>query len=209
MFSRDFMKGMLGGSIQPLIVRVGAGKQSALGLERDVRSYLCPGLDHNPWCPSVPGQHGYTFVGLGKERDTFVRPEIHNVFVGVKKTAKDNRRFKYLGTYRATRVEPLSVEEWHSLDLKMRMTYSKTTKEKNKDLRSVERVMAAYEAGELRTPCVLLQCIGFDEALHAALVSGAAQSQEGSSSSSSNKRALDYEADEDSTRKRRVFRHAP
>lgn len=83
--------------------------------KRDVNGYLCPGLDHNPWCPSLPGQHGYIFVGLGREKDTFLEPEEHNVFVGLKKKGKDTRRFRYLGKYRAVRVQPLTKEEWATL----------------------------------------------------------------------------------------------
>lgn len=55
-------------------------------------------------------------MGLGKEKDTFELPEIHSVFVGLKKTkTRDNRRFRYLGKYIAKRVEPLSAQEWKTL----------------------------------------------------------------------------------------------
>ncbi|KAG2023359.1 hypothetical protein CC2G_001021 [Coprinopsis cinerea AmutBmut pab1-1] len=212
-FSRDFMSNVLGGSIQPLIVSV--SKQPPLSKEREVRKYLCPGLDHNPWCPSIPGHHGYIFVGLGREKTTFQEPEIHNVFVGVKK-GKENRRFRYLGKYRAVRVNPLTPDEWNFLDVKVRTTYAKTTKDKTKDSRSVEAIMKAYETGELSVPCVMLQCIGFDENLYTALVAQAAKppasaqwkKTRSSSSSRSNKRALDdYDADQDdsSRHKRRTL----
>jgi len=85
-----------------------------------VKSYLCPSIDHNPWCPSKPGQHGYIFAGLGRERDTFLQPEIHNVFVGgLKSNSKDTRRFQYVGKYSASRVQPLTVAEWTSLDVRV------------------------------------------------------------------------------------------
>ncbi|KAJ2928897.1 hypothetical protein H1R20_g8267, partial [Candolleomyces eurysporus] len=167
-FSRDFMTTVLGGSIQPLIVRV--SKQGKISKKRDLNGYLCPGLDHNPWCPSIPGQHGYIFVGLGREKDTFRVPEEHNVFVGLKKKSKETRRFRYLGKYQAKRVDSLSRNEWLSLPATMRTTYAKTTKEKTKDTRSVEAILKAYDDGELSVPCVQLQCIGFDAELYQAMV---------------------------------------
>lgn len=80
-----------------------------------VRKYLCPSVDHNPWCPKVPGQHGFIFVGLGRERDTFNQPEEHPVFVGLQKKGKNTRRFRYMGQYEATRVTALTPEEWKDL----------------------------------------------------------------------------------------------
>ncbi|TEB39262.1 hypothetical protein FA13DRAFT_1725238 [Coprinellus micaceus] len=204
-FSRDFMTTALGGSIQPLVVRV--AKQSTLAKKRDVNAYLCPGLDHNPWCPSIPGRHGYIFVGLGREKDTFLEPEEHNVFVGLKKKGKDTRRFKYLGKYRAVRVQPLTKEEWAGLPEPIRKTYAKTTKDKTKDTRSADDVAKAYDSGELTVPCVQLQCIDFDYELYKAMVvENAKQKLKGKSSlisSGSNKRACEYDADDDSSRKRR------
>jgi hypothetical protein len=97
-------------------------KENAISKGRDVHSYLCPGLDHNPWCPTVPGQHGYIFVGLGREASTFSEPETHNVFSGIKK-GKDTRRFRYLGKYQAVRVNPLTVAEWQALDLKVSLQF--------------------------------------------------------------------------------------
>lgn len=192
-----------------------------------MNAYLCPGLDHNPWCPSIPGRHGYIFVGLGREKDTFLEPEEHNVFVGLKKKGKDTRRFKYLGKYRAVRVQPLTKEEWAGLPepvrpmfsltfplcltscfiVQIRKTYAKTTKDKTKDTRSADDVAKAYDSGELTVPCVQLQCIDFDYELYKAMVvENAKQKLKGKSSlisSGSNKRACEYDADDDSSRKRR------
>ncbi|TFK30556.1 hypothetical protein FA15DRAFT_662534 [Coprinopsis marcescibilis] len=211
-FSREFMTSALGGSIQPLIVRV--ARQGNIAKKTDIHSYLCPSLDHNPWCPTAPGHHGYIFVGLGREKTTFAVPEIHNVFAGLSKTkSKDTRRFRYLGKYEAVRVSPLSVAEWNSLDLRVRSTYAKTTKEKTKDSRPSNAIIGAYDNGELRVPCVQLKCIGFDEELYSALVAEANASsptnKSASSGSQPSKRALDdYEADIDSTRKRRTMAKA-
>ncbi|KAJ3538730.1 hypothetical protein NMY22_g5040 [Coprinellus aureogranulatus] len=204
-FTREFMSSVIGGSIQPLIVRVAS--QSTLSKKRKVSGYLCPSLDHNPWCPSKPGKHGFMFVGLGREKDTFSEPEVHNVFVGLPKKGKDRRRFRYLGKYKAFRVQPLTVQEWAGLPEHVKKTYAKTTKDKTKDIRSVEEILKAYDTGELSVPCVQLQCIDFDYELYKAMIAESAkQKVKGKSSlisSGSNKRACEYDADDDSSRKRR------
>ncbi|EDR15034.1 uncharacterized protein LACBIDRAFT_300769 [Laccaria bicolor S238N-H82] len=206
-FDREFMKNALGGSIQPLIVRITAS-QTPLAETRNISSYLCPGLDHNPWCPSTPGENGYIFVGLGKEKDTFELPEIHSVFVGLKKTkTKDNRRFRYLGKYIAKRVEPLSPQEWKTLAIHVRCTYVQTTKAKTKDVRTLDAIMAAYDSGELLVPCVRLQCIGFDEQLFGALISKMATPSSKSTSAARTKRTREgNEGDESCERKKRTVR---
>lgn len=57
------------------------------------------------------------FVGLGKEKHTYTTPQLRNLFVGLpKRNNKEERYFRYLGVYRVSRVEPLSVDEWKSLD---------------------------------------------------------------------------------------------
>lgn len=78
-------------------------------------SYICPTLNHHPWCPSRPGDHGFIFVGLGKDKDHYHTGAIRNLFVGLPKTGMNSRRFRYLGTYRVTRVDPLIVDEWAML----------------------------------------------------------------------------------------------
>lgn len=90
--------------------------QTALAKERAISGYLCPGLDHNPWCPALPGHHGYMFVGLGREDKTFSLPEVQNVFVGLPKEKSHSRRlYRYLGVYSIQRVSPLVVDEWNTL----------------------------------------------------------------------------------------------
>jgi len=79
------------------------------------RSYLCPTLNHHPWCPSIPGQHGFIFVGLGKEKESYKLPVFRNLFVGLPKSQSKGRIFRYLGKYRVHRVKHLTVEEWESL----------------------------------------------------------------------------------------------
>jgi len=48
--------------------------------------------------------------------------------------------------------------------------YAKLTKDKAKDARTLESILTAYENGDLRVPCVQLQCIGFDDNFFTALL---------------------------------------
>lgn len=89
--------------------------QTASDRKTTFRSYLCPTLNHHPWCPSVPGQHGFIFVGLGKEKESYKVPVFRNLFVGLPKSESKGRIFRYLGKYRVHRVKHLTVEEWESL----------------------------------------------------------------------------------------------
>ncbi|KAF9452657.1 hypothetical protein P691DRAFT_772106 [Macrolepiota fuliginosa MF-IS2] len=169
-FTRGFTSAAIGGSIQSLIVRV-THSGTDLSKKRNIEEYLCPRLDHNPWCPSTPGQHGYMFVGLGKEKNTYTTPQLRNLFIGLpKRNSKEERYFRYLGVYRVSRVDSLSTEEWKSLHPSVKQNYVHMTKEKNKDPRTKEEIAAAYDAGELLTPCVKLQCVDFDEELYAGLI---------------------------------------
>jgi hypothetical protein len=68
-------------------------------------------MEQNPWCPTRPGMHGYMFVGLGKEADTFNESEIRHVFVSI-----GRKQYRYLGLYEALRAkEPLTADEWEPL----------------------------------------------------------------------------------------------
>ncbi|KAK0465186.1 uncharacterized protein EV420DRAFT_944885 [Desarmillaria tabescens] len=168
-YTRDFLKTNVGGSIQPLIVRV-THSQTALAEKHGINCYLCPNLEHNPWCPTIPGQHGYIFVGLGVDKDAFAgKEEFYTVFVGIKEGS--SRRFRYLGRYTATHVAPLTVAEWNTLAPSVQMTYSETTKKKTKDTRPVEKIKSLYDEGALSVPCVLLECVGIDHELSSSLES--------------------------------------
>lgn len=48
--------------------------------------------------------------------------------------------------------------------------YAKLTKDKTKDARTLEDILIAYDNGDLRVPCVQVQCIGFDEEFFTALL---------------------------------------
>ncbi|KAG6845742.1 hypothetical protein H0H87_003796 [Tephrocybe sp. NHM501043] len=101
--------------------------------------------------------------------------------------------YQYLGVYTAVRVAGLNVEEWKSLSDEVKTSYVNTTKEKNKDPRSIDAIRVAYDRGELSVPCARLQCTGFDESLYHALV--AAHSTLSSSRPPRNKRRREDEED--------------
>lgn len=49
--------------------------------------------------------------------------------------------------------------------------YAKLTQDKAKDTRSLEEILGGYDRGDLSVPCVMLQCLGFDDQLFEALTS--------------------------------------
>jgi hypothetical protein len=51
------------------------------------------------------------------------------------------------------------------------MMYAKLTKDKTKDPQPLEDILDGYDRGDLSVPCVMLQCLGFDEQLFEALTS--------------------------------------
>lgn len=105
----------IGGSIQSLIVRV-TQSRTALAKTQNISTYLCPALELNPWCPTSPGQHGYIFVGLDQERNTFQEPQAGlNLFMGYSRSSSRPKEYQYLGVYTAARVANLYVEEWDTL----------------------------------------------------------------------------------------------
>ncbi|KAF5377636.1 hypothetical protein D9615_005298 [Tricholomella constricta] len=169
-FRRAVLACAIGGNIQSLIVRV-THSATEIAKARNISTYLCPALDLNPWCPTSPGQHGYIFVGLGQEHNTFQEPQAGlHVFVGQSRSRSRPKEYQYLGVYTAVRVASLSAEEWHTLSREVAYGYASMTKDKNKDARSVEEILAAYDTGQLSAPCVRLQCTDFDENLYTALV---------------------------------------
>jgi len=161
-FDREFLKITLGKALADRLNLESSGKQT-------IASYLCPTLKHHPWCPSRTGDHGFIFVGLGKDKDSYHSAAIRNLFVGLPKTVMD-RRFRYLGKYQVTRVDPLSVDEWAMLSAEFKSMYAKLTKDKTKDARTLEDILIAYDNGNLRVPCVQVQCVGFDEDFFSALL---------------------------------------
>ncbi|KAG7099326.1 hypothetical protein E1B28_001184 [Marasmius oreades] len=167
-FTRDELRNKIGGSIQTTLVRVTDSKRP-IAKELNMDGYLCPNIHQNPWCPNTPGEHGYIFVGLGGDRETFLDVQQQHVFVGEKDKGK--LAMTYVGLYRCKRAENLTVEEWHTLSPEVQDAYSKLTKDKNKDGRSLERIRTDYDQGILRVPCVELVCLEYVHRLFEALAS--------------------------------------
>ncbi|KAJ7619149.1 hypothetical protein DFH06DRAFT_1361303, partial [Mycena polygramma] len=170
-FTREFLSANLGGSPQPLIVKIGVSRKP-LAEEHDVKKFLCPNLSQNPWCPRSPDKHGYIFVGLGNESETFREPEQLNLFLSVPPPPKSGKALEvtYLGLYEATRVSGLTAAEWQTLSPVVRVfPAARFYKAENKP-KLLPLIQAEYASGVLSVPCVRLRAIGFDEALYAGLV---------------------------------------
>ncbi|KAJ7597160.1 hypothetical protein C8J56DRAFT_1021484 [Mycena floridula] len=137
-FTRKSLSQALGGNHQALVVRATQSKTD-LCKTHNIDTYLCPNLDQNPWCPTIPGQHGFMFVGLGIDQHTFINEGQYPLFVGFNTKQSKTREYKYMGTYTAKRHPSLSVDEWKSLSSEVRATYAKTTQSKSKDHRALQR----------------------------------------------------------------------
>jgi len=86
------------------------------------------------------------FVGLGLESDCFNRKEStskdYTLFVG---NVNPGKKFRYFGTYSATRVDGLSVEEWKSLAEGTKRALVDTTHTKGRHIPPEElRAMSSY-----------------------------------------------------------------
>ncbi|KAK7058860.1 hypothetical protein VNI00_001484 [Paramarasmius palmivorus] len=200
-FTRQELAGCLGGGTQSLIVKIASATKSHLATSQDVDVYLCPNLDNNPWCPANPGEHGYIFVGLGREHATFLEEEYRHVFVGKKVAGQSRLSMSYVGFYRCFRVEALTVDEWASLSTgvsvlafthipeltpsQFRRGYSEITLSKTRaNLKGAEHtgeratstgnVEADYDSGAIRVPCVRIICIGYNTELAEGILSASA-----------------------------------
>lgn len=86
-----------------------------LALKWKINGFVYASID-NPWCPVVPGDHGYMHVGFGSDKNAFDTPETQHVFVG----GGRDKRYRYCGKYELTRVDPLNVNEWMALPERVR-----------------------------------------------------------------------------------------
>ncbi|KAJ7235894.1 hypothetical protein B0H12DRAFT_133873 [Mycena haematopus] len=166
-FTRGFLSAILGGSHQPLIVKIAL--QKSLAKSCNIKKFLCPNQNQNPWCPRSPGQHGYLFVGLGSESETFREPEQLNLFLSVPPGGNKSLEVTYMGFYEISRVAPLSVDEWRTLSPIVQQNYATTTASRENDSKTIA-IRAQYDSGVRLVPCIRLRCIGFDEALYAGLL---------------------------------------
>ncbi|KII93530.1 hypothetical protein PLICRDRAFT_35750 [Plicaturopsis crispa FD-325 SS-3] len=153
---------MLGGGSVDLNVKIVTPKPLSTAL--NIQHYICPKLSDNPWCPSTPGQHGYMFVGLGRDKDRYKDPQERNLFLGVA-----SADFRYMGVYRVHAVSPLTVDEWNTLPDDFQKSYSFLTSSKNKFPGinwTPKECREAYDSGRLQVPCVQLTCVGFNDMLY-------------------------------------------
>ncbi|KAJ7706055.1 hypothetical protein B0H17DRAFT_608223 [Mycena rosella] len=162
-FSRKLLMDCLGGNGQALIIKI-AGSQKPLAEKYDITKVLCPNLQNNPWCPTSPGKHGYMFVGLGSESETFKEPEELNLFLSVPRRGNGKLDVSYLGLYKVHRDIPLTLEEWKTLSPDVQHSFAKIAEERKSG------TFASYESGHTHVPCVRLTCVDFDEVLYDGLL---------------------------------------
>lgn len=158
-FSRSFLSAQLGGGTQGVVMRVSATNDKIRLKEFNITRYYCPNAQGNPWLPKLPGLNGFMFVGMGALDSTVGADECCEMFIGM-----GTNDWRYFGTYKTTRMEPLTVEEFEDLTPAMQNTYCKFTVAKHLT-NTVPEAMNKYSSGELRVPCVRLACQGFNQAL--------------------------------------------
>ncbi|TCD69986.1 hypothetical protein EIP91_005575 [Steccherinum ochraceum] len=180
-FPRTHLGRCLGGGGQSLIANIDKTKdKTPTALAHDVTALLYPKRDLNCWLPRNPGDHGFMFVGLkgpAKDNERFAQPELRTLFI-----PKKEGEWQYYGEYEVFRdpKNDLSASEWFSLTEEFREGYAACTlskrmgnskcddhRRKNPSIyrAEVEKIIGAYNAGELRVPCVTLRCIRFDPGL--------------------------------------------
>jgi len=184
-FPRPHLGRNLGGGGQSLIANIDKTKgHTLIASAHDVNALLFPKRELNCWLPQRPGDHGFMFVGLmgpAKDNERFMESETRVLFIQGKEGD-----WQYYGHYDVHRDpdEDLSVTEWNVLSEDFRLGYAACTlskrmgnakcddyrkKEPSKHKTDVEKIIADYDAGKLRVPCVALRCIKFDSGLVTAL----------------------------------------
>ncbi len=73
----------------------------------------------------------------------------------------------------------------------MKEPYCETTFNKSKDLGSAKEIRAKYDSGQLRVPCVRLQCVGFEDYVQETLAKTCRKSRPSIVSSPPKKRQRD------------------
>ncbi|KAH7104818.1 hypothetical protein BKA62DRAFT_690742 [Auriculariales sp. MPI-PUGE-AT-0066] len=174
-FTRNWLSSLIGGTPQGLNVSVRRDK-----IRFGVSAYYAVNREGNPWTPHQPGESGFMFVGLnttdaalghGEQRELFMKFAVNE--------------FLYFGTYACWREDDLLADEftnidWHVTDGlsapraqresdQLRKEYCKWTSEKgnldNRNIGTIEDALAKYKSGDIRVPCIRLQCVGFNQQL--------------------------------------------
>ncbi|KAH7099731.1 hypothetical protein BKA62DRAFT_709267 [Auriculariales sp. MPI-PUGE-AT-0066] len=133
------LRSLIGGTPQGLNV-----SQNSIG----VSAYYAVNREGNPWTPHQPGESGFMFVGLNTTdaalvaEDDLLADEFTNIDWHVTSP---------------TRKRPVEKE------------YCKWTSEKgnldNRNIGTIEDALAKYKSGDIRVPCIRLQCVGFNQQL--------------------------------------------
>ncbi|KAI0348447.1 hypothetical protein BDW22DRAFT_92230 [Trametopsis cervina] len=179
-FRRMELSALLGGGLQGVDARFAVPKPIAAAHE--LTGCIFPQRQTNPWLPKLPGQHGYMFLGLegpAKDNTKFMKPTERALFI-----QEDTGGWRYYGLYSIQRVpeNDLTVEEWRAFDDSFKSGkygYCGTTLAKRlgtsawrslvdnraKFREELAAVQAEYDAGTRRVPCIVLQCIAYNEGL--------------------------------------------
>ncbi|KAG5636338.1 hypothetical protein H0H81_008360 [Sphagnurus paluster] len=132
------------------------------------------------WCPERE-EHGYFYVPVFKCNTnprvaTAHRWSAVDVIARMSKPTecffnKDGIWY-YAGVYKAFRLADLTTKEWAELPLETTQAIVKDTiaARKNTSPQNVYEITQLYAAGALRAACVGLQCVGFNNAMYAALL---------------------------------------
>ncbi|CAL1695383.1 unnamed protein product [Somion occarium] len=169
-FSRGYLMDKLGGASQGLVAKI-VNKKSLSVLHGLGSGLLFPRPDLNCWLPTMPGAHGYMFVGLqggGKDHEKFLQPAKWSLFL-----PKDKKSWEYYGEYEVHRVPDLdlSLEERQSFSPEFRRGYCEITaqkadtKVKHPPESKILEIQEKYDQGQLRVPCTSLKCIGYNRQL--------------------------------------------
>ncbi|KAF7799023.1 hypothetical protein EIP86_010253 [Pleurotus ostreatoroseus] len=182
-FTRTFLAATLGGGMQGVLGTFDVKKErKPLSEKHDLLGCLYPQRHLNPWLPPEPGTHGYLFLGLvgpAKDHEKFLAPSPRALFIC------EGSHWKYYGQYVVERnpERDITLEEWKAFSNDFKdgdsgycaMTLNKSmggssyqalkNDHKTSHDQKVREVRERYDAGQLRVPCISLQCIGYNEEL--------------------------------------------
>ncbi|KAF8061778.1 hypothetical protein FPV67DRAFT_1586897, partial [Lyophyllum atratum] len=132
------------------------------------------------WCPERE-EHGYFYAPVFK-CSTNPRVATAHRWSAVDVISRMNKATEcffnkdgiwyYAGVYKAFRLADLTTKEWAELPIETTQAIVKETiaGRKNTSPQNVYEITQLYAAGALRTACVGLQCVGFNNAMYSALL---------------------------------------
>ncbi|KAG5642805.1 hypothetical protein DXG03_002089 [Asterophora parasitica] len=132
------------------------------------------------WCPERE-EHGYFYAPVFK-CNTNPRVAAAHRWNAVDVISRMNKptecffnkdgAWYYAGVYKAFRLADLTTKEWAELPIESTQAIVKETiaARKNTSPQNVYEITQLYAAGALKTACVGLQCVGFNNAMYKALL---------------------------------------